>query len=143
VILPDVNILADAFMEDAVEHKAYADWLDAARADQDLVLPDLVISGLLRIVTNRHIYADPAPMKAAMEFVTVLLATARLLDQSRRTWSTFASITAEDRGIIANTAPDAYLAAVALTHGARVATRDRGFGRFPGLRWFDPAREQA
>jgi len=35
--------------------------------------------------------------------------------------------------------PDAHLAAVALTHGCRLATADRGFARFPGLDWFDPA----
>jgi len=32
-----------------------------------------------------------------------------------------------------------HLAALALTHGCRIATADRGFARFPGLDWFDPA----
>jgi len=31
------------------------------------------------------------------------------------------------------------VAALALAHGCRVATADRGFARFPGLDWFDPA----
>jgi predicted nucleic acid-binding protein len=30
------------------------------------------------------------------------------------------------------------LAALTLSHGARLATADRGFGRFPGLQHFDP-----
>jgi uncharacterized protein len=34
--------------------------------------------------------------------------------------------------------PDAHLAAIAVEHGATIATRDRGFARFPGLRWIDP-----
>lgn len=38
-----------------------------------------------------------------------------------------------------NLVPDAYLAAVAISHGALLASNDRGFARFPGLRWFDPA----
>jgi len=43
----------------------------------------------------------------------------------------------------ANTVPDAHLAAIALEHGATVATRDRGFARFAGLSWFDPLAESA
>jgi predicted nucleic acid-binding protein len=35
--------------------------------------------------------------------------------------------------------PDAYLAALAISHGCRLATADRGFARFPGLDHFDPA----
>ncbi|MDQ3642021.1 MAG: hypothetical protein M3450_11325 [Actinomycetota bacterium] len=35
--------------------------------------------------------------------------------------------------------PDAHLAAVAVAHGCRLATADRGFARFPALDWFDPA----
>ena len=31
--------------------------------------------------------------------------------------------------------PDAYLAALAIEHGATWITTDRGFARFPGLRW--------
>lgn len=38
--------------------------------------------------------------------------------------------------------PDAHLAAVAIEHGAAVATRDRGFARFRGLRWLDPLSDQ-
>lgn len=44
-----------------------------------------------------------------------------------------------EAAISGNLVPDAYLAAVALAHGCRVATADRGFARFPGLDWFDPA----
>jgi predicted nucleic acid-binding protein len=33
---------------------------------------------------------------------------------------------------------DAHLAALALEHGAAVATTDRDFRRFPGLRVIDP-----
>jgi predicted nucleic acid-binding protein len=38
----------------------------------------------------------------------------------------------------ANIVPDAYLAALAIEHGATLVTRDRGFARFPGLRLLDP-----
>jgi predicted nucleic acid-binding protein len=37
-----------------------------------------------------------------------------------------------------NLVPDAHLAAIAIEHGATVATRDRGFARFRNVRWLDP-----
>jgi predicted nucleic acid-binding protein len=44
----------------------------------------------------------------------------------------------QDHGIRGNLVPDAYLAALAVSHGCRLATSDRGFARFPGLDFFDP-----
>jgi len=41
----------------------------------------------------------------------------------------------------ANLVPDAYLAALALEKGATWLTTDRGFARFPGLRWRHPLAE--
>ena len=58
-------------------------------------------------------------------------------------WTKLGSLVAEDHRLTGRLVPDAYLAAVALTHNARIATRDRGFGRFPGLRFFDPAASPA
>jgi predicted nucleic acid-binding protein len=50
-------------------------------------------------------------------------------------------LAAGDRALGGNLTPDAYLASLALTHGCRLATADRGFARFPALRWFDPIEE--
>jgi len=54
-------------------------------------------------------------------------------------WRRLGDLADHDRGITGNLVPDSYLAALALAHGCRVATADRGFARFPGLDWFDPA----
>jgi len=45
----------------------------------------------------------------------------------------FHDLVDDDRGITGNLTPGAYLATLALTHGCRLATADRGFRRFPGL----------
>ena len=42
-----------------------------------------------------------------------------------------------------NIVPDAHIAAIAIDHGATVATHDRGFARFTGLRWLDPLAERS
>ena len=39
---------------------------------------------------------------------------------------------------IADLVSDAHLAALAVEHGCRIATRDRDFARFPAVEWFDP-----
>ena len=139
MILPDINVLVYAFLEDADHHDVYRRWLGSARATDELLLPDAVLSGFRRIVTNRRLQPVPAPIKEAFAFTTALAQGARLLDSSRSVWRAFSDLIENDEQIVANRVPDAYLAAVAISHRAHLATRDRGFGRFPGLRWFDPA----
>ena len=34
--------------------------------------------------------------------------------------------------------PDIHLAALAISHGLKLASHDQGFARFEGLRWIDP-----
>ncbi len=58
-------------------------------------------------------------------------------------WSTFAALVDDDAQLRANLLPDAWLVALAKAHGCRLATADRGFARFGGLDWFDPARTRA
>jgi len=142
VILPDVNVLVYAFRQESVQHTAYADWLTRLVAGEDeLALNDQVLGGFLRIVTSRRIYADPAPTATALAFVDALRAArrARWLPAGDAAWERLGSLVATDRQIAGNLVPDAVLAAVALAHGCRLATADRGFARFPALRFFDPA----
>lgn len=54
-----------------------------------------------------------------------------------RHWELFADLVLLTRAR-ANVVPDAYLAALAIEHGATLVTRDRAFARFPGLRTLDP-----
>ena len=142
MILPDVNILIYAFYKHADQHQVYANWLNGVRSDEEeLLLPDSVLLGFLRIVTSPRIYQDPAPLAEALAFTSVLRRgrRARLVEDLGSVWSAFDRLVADDRQITGNLVPDTYLAAVAISQKARVATRDRGFSRFPGLRWFDPA----
>jgi toxin-antitoxin system PIN domain toxin len=144
VILPDVNVLAYAFRRESADHDRYARWLsDLVRGADDLALTETAVVGFLRIVTNPRIYADPAPTAAALAFVEALRGArrARWLPVTHATWTALAAIAGGDRQVAGNLVPDAWLAALALSHGSRVATADRGFARFAGLDWFDPAAE--
>jgi len=142
VILPDVNVLVYAFRREAQGHERYASWLaEVVTGSEELALLDASLTGFLRIVTNRRVFATPAPAEVALGFVTRLRngARARWLPTGAPSWDRLDQLVASDRGIVANLVPDAHLAAVALAHGCRLATADRGFARFPGLDWFDPA----
>jgi len=142
VILPDVNVLVYAFRREAHGHDRYASWLaEMVRGAEELALVDAPLIGFLRIVTNRRVFATPAPADLALDFVTRLRngARARWLPTGAPSWDRLDQLVARDRGIVGNLVPDAHLAALALAHGCRLATADRGFARFPGLDWFDPA----
>jgi predicted nucleic acid-binding protein len=51
-----------------------------------------------------------------------------------RHWGIFSRLCREV-GARGNVVPDAFHAALAIEHGATWVTTDRGFARFPGLRW--------
>lgn len=141
MILADVNLLVYAFDSDCPENPRYRPWLSGVLdGDEEFALADPVLAGFLRLVTNPKIMPRPAPTGMAMTFVEALLGAegSRWLPVNRAVWTTLGSWIREDPGIRGNVVPDAYLAALAVTNGARLATADRGFGRFPGLRWYDP-----
>ena len=142
MLVPDVNILVYAFRTDSVEHDVYRAWLTDALAADRIGLTDTIVSGFVRIVTHPRIYADPTPAAAAASFVRHLADAPRTgwLRSGAAAWDAFEELTATDHAIRGNLVPDAYIAALCIANGARLATRDRGFARFPGLRWFDPAR---
>ncbi|MBA2554732.1 MAG: PIN domain-containing protein [Geodermatophilaceae bacterium] len=143
MILPDVNVLVYAFRREAPEHELYAAWLsNVVAGSAELALHDVPLAGFVRIVTNPRILSRPAPTEAALSFVERLIAAprSRWLSSGAVAWEHLADLVRGDSAIRGNLLPDAHLAAVALAHGCRFATADRGFARFPGLDWFDPIR---
>lgn len=141
MILPDVNVLVYAYRREAEDHDTYAAWLTRLVAGQDeLALADHCLTGFLRIVTNARIFSDPTPTAEALTFVDRLRRArrGRPVTGTPATWDVLAEHIAQDRGVRGNLLPDAYLAALAVSHGCRLATADRGFARYPGLEFFDP-----
>lgn len=142
MICPDVNVLVYAYRSDFDDHETFRNWLDAALdGAEPLGLADAVLTGFLRVVTNRRVFAHPAPTTAALSFVEAVRTAppARQLGANEATWRQFAQYAARDSLIVGNLVPDAWIAALAVSAGARVATADAGFARFEGLAWFNPA----
>jgi toxin-antitoxin system PIN domain toxin len=130
-----------AFREDSTRHKTYRDWLEEQlNAESAFGVSPLVLSGFLRVVTNRRAMKVPTPLETALRFCDQLTTApqAVIIRPGPRHWGIFTRLCRETNAT-ANHVPDAYLAALAIEHGCEWITADRGFGRYPGLRWRDSA----
>lgn len=136
----DVNVLVYAHRPESEGHEAFRGWLDAARAaDEPLGLADIVLSGFIRVVTHPRVFREPSPLPIALDFVEALRAApgSRMLNPGERHWAIFRDLCTATSAT-GNRVPDAYLAALVIENGATWVTADRGFARFPGLRWTHP-----
>lgn len=136
VLLPDVNVLLAGFRADHAHHRLARRFLDEARAGSRAIgLSDVALSGVLRLATNPRVFVHPDPVDAALEYVDALLEPpAQMLQPGAAHWPRFAEL-CRHLQLRGNLVPDAYLAALALEQHADLITFDRGFGRFPRLRW--------
>jgi len=136
VLLPDVNVLLAAFRADHVHHRLARSFLEEARSGGGAVgLSDVALASVVRLATNARVFARPDTADAVIEYLDVLLdPPAQLLIAGTAHWPRFTELCRylQLRG---NLVPDAYLAALALEQGAVLITFDRGFGRYPRLRW--------
>ncbi len=134
---PDVNVLASAFRADAVHHERCRAWLTGALAGRDGIgLSELVLSGVLRVLTHPRVFNPPTPSEAATGFVDAVLAQPAItaLRPGSGHWRIFRGMSATLR-LTGNRIPDAYHAALAIEHGCEWVTLDHGFAAYPGLRW--------
>lgn len=138
--LLDVNVLVNAFRRDAPDHKPVAAFLQqACESLQPFAIPSVVMSGFFRVATHPRVFAPPSKFEDARKFAEQLLALPNclLVEAGPRHWAIFVELCqiGNARG---NLVSDAYLAAIAVELGAELVTADRGFGRWPGLRWRHP-----
>jgi uncharacterized protein len=141
VILLDVNVLVDAFRQDQPRHRSVRTWVDQVTAsDAAFGVPELVLSGFVRVVTHPRVFNEPDDVDDALAFAERLreLPHAVAVRPGERHWSIFARLCRVTRAT-GNTVPDAYIAAMAIESGSELITADRGFARFPDLRWREPA----
>ena len=136
----DVNVLVYAHRSDLDEHSNYRGLLERlANDDEPVGIPDLVIGGFVRLMTNRRIFTEPTGADEAWTAVDALLAAPSVirLSPSERHWTLFRELAA-DINARGNDISDAYLAAYALQNNATWLSADRGFARFRRLRWTHP-----
>lgn len=142
MILSDANLLLYAYNTDATEHDISQHWLETQLSGPNLFcFCWQTITAFLRISTNQRAFAAPLSTKEASNIVTEWLERPQvvLLTPGEKHWSIFQQLLESGQA----TGPlvmDAHLAALALEHGAALASSDRDFSRFPGLKLINPLR---
>ena len=140
-----MNVLVYGHREDAPDHPDYAAWLeDATTSESPFGISDLALSGFLRVVTHPGIFASPTPVEIALDFVSSLRARPRAIPirPGSGHWDIFIRLCRQTKAR-GNRIPDAYHAALAIESGSELITTDRGFARFPGLKWAHPLASTA
>ena len=142
MILTDANLLLYAYNIDAAEHDTSRQWLEAQLSGPNLFcFAWQTITAFLRISTNQRAFAAPLSTKEATSIVSEWLKRPQtvLLTPGEKHWAIFQKLL--ELGQAAGPlVMDAHLAALALEHGAALASTDRDFSRFPGLKLINPLR---
>ena len=140
MILPDVNVLVYAYRQDVADHQRYRDWLArTVAAGRPYGISEFVLSAFVRIVTNRRVFRNPSTPADALSFTGRLLSASNCVPvrPGPGHWAIFDRL-CRRHAVTGNLVPDAYLAAIAIESGCELATADRDFARFTGLRWRHP-----
>jgi hypothetical protein len=140
MIVLDANILLYATDPDTAQHRnAHAYLLKVLGGNELVGLPVQSVSAFLRISTQKGALRLPFSMKEALQIVEDWLdyPHVRLLVAGDRYWAIFSSLLAESQ-VTGRSVTDAEIAAVTIEYGGELQTYDRGFARYPGLRWKNP-----
>jgi uncharacterized protein len=135
---PDANVLIYCLREEAPGHRACRLWLETlTRRQEPLALSELVEVAFLRITTLPSLRI--APIDVALDFWEELkrYPEALRLAPGERHGKIFRELV-EGHELIDNDLNDAWIAALAMEHGATLVSTDEGFGRFKGLVWENP-----
>ncbi len=140
MITPDANIILYAYNEDAPKHAQVKEWLEEQLSSPvSFGLSWQVITAFLRISTNPRAFPQPFNLQEAIEIVDEWLAlpNIEILTPTANHWTIFQNLIIEGQTKAA-LMMDAHLAALAIEHGATLATTDRDFSKFSALKTINP-----
>lgn len=140
MILSDANILIYAYNSEAVFHDECKKWFsEQLSKPEPFAFSWQTITAFLRITTFPKMFPDAFTQTEVHGFVNSWLShpNVRILTPTQNHWSIFERLLIETK-IVGPKTMDAHLAALAIEHGVTLATTDRDFGAFKGLRIFNP-----
>lgn len=135
--LPDANVLIYSVNKKAPQHGVAMDWLrDAYAAPAGVGLAWISLIAFVRISTRGGIFAQPLTIRQALKTMNFWLdqPRARVLHPTARHADVIGNLLAI-AGSAGNLTNDAHLAALAIEHGATLASFDGDFDRFDGLKF--------
>ena len=142
--LIDANLLLYAYDSLSPQHDPARKWLEQTFCRPEPVrLAWVSILAFLRISTHPRLRQQPFTPGEATAIVDEWLEQPNVdvLAPGERHWGILRKLLpeAQARGPLVM---DAHLAALAIEHGAMLATTDLDFSRFAGLRWLNPLAAQ-
>ncbi len=136
----DTSVLIPAVTPSLPQHQPARAALEAAiNDDRPVGLVWVVVNGFVRLTTKPGLFEHPLAIGEAWELVDGWLEhpNVRVVQETEehaRLWSELL----RSAGTGGNLTTDAWIAAIALAHGASVLTMDSDFARFPSVRWENP-----
>ena len=133
--LVDANVLIYAYNPAAEQHAAAKRWFEEAVAGPTPVrLAWVTVLAFVRIMTHAQAFKRPLSVQEAVRIVDewLVLPTVAILEPGDRHWSILRGLLLDGQAA-GPLSTDAFLAALAIEHGATLVTTDRDFARFPGV----------
>jgi toxin-antitoxin system PIN domain toxin len=133
VILPDANLLLYAIDEQSPHHAAAKRWFEGTMSGPETVgLAWATLLAFVRLSTRAYVFQSPLSVSQAFDLVDSWLVQppTMILHPSERHAELLRELL-QAVGTAGNLVQDAHLAALAIEHGAVLATADRDFERFP------------
>jgi len=142
VNLVDTNILIYATFSDAPEHARARGWLQEQLGDGEGAVAFCwpVVYAFVRLITSPRVFGGNAvSVSRGWATASSYLAQPAIRIVAPGTGhEAIATELAATPGLRSDDVPDIELAALAIEHGLVLASHDRGFRRFTGLRTIDP-----
>ncbi len=140
MILVDANLLLYAYDQDSPHHAVARTWLEnEISSGRPVRLALIALLAFVRIGSDSRVFSKPLSPAEACGIVESWLnaPNVQMLAPGPRTWTYLAELCekGQARGALVM---DAHLAALALEHGAAIASADRDFGRFDVIKTINP-----
>jgi len=140
MILIDANLLLYAYDPSSPHHQGARRWLETTFSEPEPVgLAWMTLLAFLRIGTSPRPLENPYSINEAAAIVADWFERPMVtfLNPGERHWETLWDLMVKGQAH-GPLIMDAHLAALAIEHGATLATTDRDYARFPGLKFFNP-----
>lgn len=140
MIILDANILLYAFDETSPFHGIIRAWLEAQFRNREVIgLPWISLWAFLRVATNQRLNQSALSLAEAFAVIRDIHRMPKaIVVQPGSQHAQILSRIASDAQASGPRMTDAVLAALAIEHGAKLASTDRDFSRFRELKWVNP-----
>lgn len=139
--LLDTNILVYAKMKGMPEHPTVSAWLAETVADpvSEILVCETSLLAFLRISTNTKIFDPPLDLDDARDYLSQFLSidTVRIFSPTTHHFFDVADLGLKHE-MTGRHIMDAHLAAIAMSTGAILVTRDCDFKKIPYLKTLNP-----